>query len=103
MAKWVAANEMVMIRIKNPVKSIILLNAKAKPEIPPEGVVASMGKAAVEALGQEYINNQVYFLPQMVREIFGNEEKDENLFACVPYQAIIALLQPEETDGAASH
>lgn len=101
--KWVAANNMIMVRIQNPVSKIKLLNAAN--EYVPEGTVVSMGHLAVKECGSQLINQVVRFIPQMQREAFGDPNKDEQLFVIIPWEAVVAALDPnkEETDAAASH
>lgn len=102
MAKWVAANEMVMVRIKNPNASRIIVQQK-EADFEPQGVVVSMGHKAIECLGDQFIDQTVRFTGQMQREVFGDMQEDEQLFVAIPYTAIVAVLQPEETDVATSH
>jgi hypothetical protein len=98
MAKWVAANEMVMVRIKNPRFGAIIIPGKELGFVP-EGVVTSMGQAAIDAIGEQYLNQTIRFTGGMQREVFGNQDKDEFLFVCMPPTAIVAVLQPEENDA----
>lgn len=98
MSKWVAANEMVMVRIQNPNPSKIFVPGK-EVTFEPQGVVCSMGKVAVEKLGEKFIDQTVRFTSQMQRDVFGKPE-DEFYFVLIPFTAIIAVLVD---DVATSH
>lgn len=90
--KWVAANNMVMVRVDNEISVIHRLDGNK--EYVPEGVVVSMGHLAVKEMGSELIDQTVRFIPQMQREAFGDPNKDEHLFVLMPWEAIVAALDP---------
>ena len=99
--KWVAVNEMVCVRIKNPNPANIVVPGK-DVTFEPQGVLVSMGHKAVQALGNTLLNQTVRFTGQMQREVFGGE-KDEFYFVMMPYEAIVAVLQEDEDDVATGH
>jgi len=92
MPKWVAANEMVMVRVENPKYAKKIIIAGMEDTFEPQGVVVSMGHKAIAEIGEQFINETVRFIPQMKRDAFG-DEGDEFFYVLMPYGAILAVSQ----------